>query len=456
MTRARGILLALALAAAVGCDGLQRPESRAMERPNVLLIVTDDQRKDGTLQAMPTTRRLFERHGVVYENAVATTPTCCPSRASLFTGRYAHNHGVLTSEDGQFRHLDHDATIQRYLSDAGYTTAIFGKFLNDWALRTPPHFDRYALPKHEDVRMFRGGRWNVNGKIRTVARYTTDFIADMGADFISEAESTDTRPWFLVLTVPAPHKPYLPAPRHRDASVEPLEITPAMTEEDRGDKPPYVSKKRVTLEWIRDVRSDQLRSLMSVDDLVARMFENLRDNEEENTLAFFLSDNGYLWGEHGVNGKRYPYMPSVKVPLLARWPGRIEPRRSEALVGIIDIAPTVLEAARVTPEQELDGWSLLGDHRREHILLEYWSRSRRPDADWASLLTTSYQYIETYGSRRSAPAFYEYYDLERDPYQLENRYVSGDGSRLPDRSELSATLAADSRCAGTSGAHACP
>lgn len=111
-------------------------------RPNILLIVTDDQRADA-LGYMPATKRLFRKGGTTYAEAYSTTPLCCPSRASIMTGRYVHNHGVLRNEDAAA--LDHDTTLQAYLQKAGYQTALSGKFLNSWPLaEAPPFFDRWV------------------------------------------------------------------------------------------------------------------------------------------------------------------------------------------------------------------------------------------------------------------------------------------------------------------------
>ena len=398
---------------------------------------------------MPETKRLFAEQGVTFTDAYATTPTCCPSRATLFSGRYAHNHGVLTSEGRSYKALDHETTVQRYLQDAGYTTALMGKFLNNWHLRTPPYFDHYVIPKYAGRRMYRGNTWSVDGRVVEKKDYTTDFLARRAVRFINSAEG-QSEPWFLVINVPAPHKPYLPAGRHRERPVSELVMNPAMTETDRSDKPPYVSEKEVSLDFIREVRALQLRTLLSVDELVADVFGALGEKANE-TLSIFLSDNGYIWGEHGVNGKRYPYSASVRVPLLLRWPEQVQAGEDARLVGVLDIAPTLLEAAGVSESAEMDGWSLLGSHKRDRILLEYWSRANRPDADWASFLTHSYQYIETYDE--GAETFYEYYDLQKDPYQLENMFTA-EGQL--DRGALAARLAADKVCSGTSGPTACP
>jgi arylsulfatase A-like enzyme len=143
---------------------MRRYATGAARGPNILIIVTDDQRA-GTLGVMPQTRRWFQQQGTTYTNAFATTPLCCPSRSSILTGRYAHNHGVLKNFMGG--RLDHATTIERRLDQAGYTTGIAGKFLNSWKPEDdPPNFDRWAIfNPHIDPGYF-NSRFNVNGKYK--------------------------------------------------------------------------------------------------------------------------------------------------------------------------------------------------------------------------------------------------------------------------------------------------
>jgi arylsulfatase A-like enzyme len=182
-------------------------------------------------------------------------------------------------------------------------------------------------------------------------------------------------------------------------------------------------------------------------------------------LIFFLSDNGFLWGEHGLTRKAAPYTPSVQIPFLMRPPGGIPPLEDQRLVANIDIAPTVLQTAGVlTTEPAMDGRSLLSDNARDRILLEYYDESNAPRKrfqapSWASLRTASYQYVEYYGTNGSTVNFREYYDLDQDPYQLVNLLGDDDTSNDPDPVTLlllSQQLSRDRSCTGTSGPQACP
>jgi arylsulfatase A-like enzyme len=424
----------------------------AARRPNVLIIMTDDQRA-GTIKYMPRTRRWFKRAGTSFINAYSTTPLCCPSRTSIFTGRYAHNHGVknnhLTDE------LEQKSTLQRYLKEAGYRTALFGKYLNSWAVTwDPPYFDAWATWSRGGGHYY-NNQWNVRGRVKTIKKYSTDFIKRRAVRFLERAERDDRRPWLLYLTPVAPHRPFTPEPDYARARVPVWKSNPAVSERDKRDKPPYVQQKRVRLKRVEQIRRQQLRTLMSVDELVGRVFGLLkRQNEKRRTVAFFLSDNGYLWGEHGLalnTGKRPPYVPSVRIPMVVRWPGRVgASKTTRRLVANIDVAPTVLDAANVEPSSRwpLDGRSLLGGGARRRLLLEYWvDVGRTPE--WAATQTAAYQYIEYYEEDGTTVAFREYYDLAGDRWELRNLLADrGDGND-PDVDELSERLDEDRGCEGS-------
>jgi arylsulfatase A-like enzyme len=422
--------------------------------PNILLIVTDDQRAEGTLDVMPKTRYWFEQGGTRFSNAFATTPLCCPGRASLFSGRYAHNHGVRTN--GEFRvvaELDQRSTIQRYLQEAGYRTALMGKFFYSWNLSLrPPFVDDWAL--------FRAGYndifFRVNGQGQRVS-YSTDFISERSVDFLHKTEEHDKQPWFLYIGTHAPHLSPQPAPAYEQAAVPPWTGDPAVFEADRTDKAPWVATYNPPygdiFAGVQSIRERQLRTLMSVDDLVGNVFDTVEAlGEGQNTIAVFLSDNGYMWGDHSLGAeKRFPYTPSVQIPLFIRWPGHIaagaiDPR----LAANVDVAPTVLGAARLSadPKFRLDGRSLLAPQVRDRLLLEYW---RSPDGGpppWASIRTGTYQYIEWYSDEGGALTFREFYDLVADPWQLQNLLADADPANDPDVASLSAQLASDRACAG--------
>ena len=441
------VLVALALSMPIEAD-VARGQTGASSPPNILVILTDDQRRDETMQMMPATRRIFGRRGTRFRHAFATTPLCCPSRASLFTGRYAHNHGVL--RNGEASELDQDSTIQRYLAEAGYRNGFFGKFLIGIPTEEDPaHFHDWATTKG---RAYTDGLWNVQGEVSKVDMYSTDFIAAKSLGFLDSTETEDARPWFLLITPHAPHEPAPHPPRHDGVPLPEWEPNPAMLERDRKDKPPYVRKRQVTLRSQKVVRRRQLRSLPAVDELTGAVFKKMAElDEDDTTLAFFLSDNGMLWGEHGIRRKRHAYTQSVEVPLYARWPGVIAAGVTDKrIVGVLDVPVTIMDAAGIEPSgPPMDGLSMLVEESRDRILLEFFREQGVPA--WVSVRTHRYQYVEYYRSDGTI-SFREYYDLKGDPWQLVNLLHDGDPDNNPDTTRAQARLRSDRHCSGA----ACP
>jgi arylsulfatase A-like enzyme len=415
-------------------------------RPNVLIIVTDDQPLAGTMDVMPKTREWFATAGTTYTRAYVTTPLCCPSRASIMTGLYTHNHGVQVDMHGDAELLDQSLTMQRALREAGYTTGYFGKYLNGWPLSVdPPHFDSWSIFDNSSPHGYRNGPWNDQGRRRKIRRYSTTYLGEQAASFI-RAGSERRNPWMLYVATAAPHKPYEAERRYTGAAVPDFDVP---EEADLRDKPPFVRRLRVPAKRGEEVRLGQMRTLMSVDDMVGRIRRTLEaTGEAGNTMVFFLSDNGYLWGHHTLVGKMTPYTPSIAVPFMAAWPGEIGRGDTDGrLVTNLDIAPTVYDAARIRHHPALDGDSLLEASTRKRILFEFWAAYGRPS--WSSLVTKEYQYVE-YTDDRDRVTFREYYDLVTDPEQMENLLGDDDPSNDPDVERLRSRLARDRRCAGAS------
>jgi arylsulfatase A-like enzyme len=420
---------------------------------------------------MPATRRLFARRGTTFTNGFVTTPLCCPSRSTILTGRYAHNTGVHTNSDAL--RLDQGTTIERYLHDAGYQTGIVGKFLNSWPLdRDPPYFDRWAILHYGYLHTV----WNVQGDPRTVDEYSTRFIADRAVGDLRAFEAHEGTPWFLYVATTAPHDPWIPEARYAHAPVPPLVKNPAMRERDLSDKPGWLRRSPHLPDAVVTATHDgQLRTLMSVDDLVARVFRTLDQlGETRTTLAVFMSDNGFLWGDHGLagkrageiesgvrrsSGKRFPYPASIRVPFLLRWPRHVRAGATDSrFVANVDLTPTFLDAAGIPPDQgvPLDGRSLLSHHTRDRLFFEYYrdrQYSRVPS--WDSIRTRAFQFVEYFG-RGGKVTFREYYDLERDPFELNNLLHDGDPANDPDVQRLASEVRTEMRCAGANGAGACP
>lgn len=447
-----GKVVALALAAALGvaCQGARpaAPRRQEVERPpNILLVITDDQRATASMQALPAVRRLFGREGRTFTNAFATTPLCCPSRASIVSGKYAHNHGVHTNDDGM--DLDADATIQRHLQQAGYRTAVVGKYLNRWDPQVNPrHFDKWAIWLRG---IYRHSSWNLNGRAHRPDGYTTSLMTGFATDFLRAFEKDDDAPWYLWLGPNAPHSPYAAEHRYKGAKTRGWDGSPATRDRDVSDEPPFVARSQNSPEYAAKIRRKQLRTLYSVDDQVTQVFDLLRQlGEEEDTLAIFMSDNGFLWGEHGIVGKRFAYTQSIQIPLMMRWAGHVEPGSvDDRLVANLDLAPTLLEAAGVVPPEGLDGSSLLGEEARDRLLIEQWGDEETYVPTLASLRTGDYQYVEYYGQGGRVVSR-QYYDLAADPWQRRNLLGDSDPGNDPEVGPLSRRLARDRRCAGAS------
>jgi arylsulfatase A-like enzyme len=432
----------------------------ATSRPNVLLIVTDDQRAG--FSVMPKAREWLKRGGTNFTRAFVTTPLCCPSRTSIFTGRYTHNHHVF-SNDGEGGNLVQQSTLQYYLQRAGYETAMYGKYLNRWDIsQPPPFFDHFAMNTTSSV--YDHGIWNVDGTVKTIAEYNTTYISDNAQRFLNHAGSK--RPWFLYLALAAPHDPYVAEPKYRHARTPHWKGDPAVLETDRSDKPPFVQKQHAGLIYGQKIRRTQFRTLMSVDDMISKLAVTLRNlGEERNTLVIFISDNGLMRGEHGLVGKKVPYEQSIKVPFMARWPGHLEANATDdRLVANIDIAPTVLQAAGLIPNPAypLDGRSILGTtSNRNRLLMEHFPGKIDPSGstweNWASTRTKTYKYTEYYQPDGTTVKFREYYDLRRDPWELHNLLGDSHHSNDPDDvGAISEQLAQDRACIGTAGIGACP
>ena len=448
-----GVAIVLAIGACTtpggeGGPGPTRTTPVPPERPNILLVVTDDMRPDG-LNAMPFTVRWLIDGGRTYTNAYATTPLCCPSRASIFTGRYAHNHGVLKNQDSH--DLDASTTIQAHLqSEAGYRTGIVGKYLNSWTVaEDPPHFDRWASYSGR----YYGKPFNIDGATTWTDDYSTYHMARRATEVMDAFETDDDDPWFLYVATVAPHSPFTVAPQYKGASVPILDRDagrpPSLNERDLSDKPDF-PRRSFSLEDPAQLRRKTWRTLLSVDDLMRKLRASLeRLDEAADTLVIFTSDQGLLQGEHDLFAKRLPYTEAIKVPLLVHWPGHVGQDSDDRLVANIDIAPTLMEVAGVVPDQPTDGRSLLSEGKRAELLIEQLENRRVGLPDWRSLRTPDFQYVEYYAPDGSRVIAREYYNLQKDPWQLRNLLGDDDPSNDPYIDALAGRIEELRDCAGS-------
>ena len=466
--------------------------ANGVERPNIIVVMTDDQRADD-LFVMKRTRRQLLKRGTTFENSFATMPVCCPSRASLLTGQYAHNHGVtsnLAVTGGGFLGFQDEGALPQALQQAGFRTAWIGKYLNGYEdrARKKPSFKPAGWSKWFASIKSKMYDWvlNRNGRLQRFKRrtsdYQTDVLARIASRFIRTSATRD-KPFFMTVAPLAPHgesdrqgmRNPRPARRHRGA-LQGLtwDAPPSFNEEDLSDKPSFLQKAPLSPEAagrFATIRRNRLESLLAVDDLIGGLFAALRETGElDRTYVVFTSDNGLLLGEHRRGGKRVLFEETARVPLVVRGPGVPAGVSREQLAANIDIAPTLLDAAGVEPLRAPDGASLLplaadpGVAANRELLLSHNSAAIRgatfPEPwNTEALRTPGHVYAEhAVGDGRE----YELYDVGPDspgydPFQLENLLdpqtgkprVEGDQQAIRDlRDTLAGRLAALRGCAG--------
>lgn len=395
-----------------GCYSPLQPD----KRPNFLIIVTDDQRYD-TMSYMPQTQSLIFDQGVTFSNGFVTTSLCCPSRASILTGMYAHNHHVNTNEEPL-----RIKTVMAYLHDNGYYTGLVGKYLNSWKGAPLPEYD-YWVSYFGGETNYYDARLNVNGKW---TRYETDYVTyvlgDYAIDFLKKA-TQQKHPFVLYYAPNAPHAPTTPA--HEDEQLLqnlPPYRPPSFNEADVSGKPAWwQARPLLTPDEIAAVdkfRRDQLLTLIALDRTIGKVMAELKSTGQlDNTVIIFLSDNGMFWGEHRMEETKYSYYEEAShVPFALRYPPLVQkPYTESGVVGNIDIAPTLYDLAGIPTPPGVDGMSLAkllkhDGNWREGILLEGWPGR----GNYTAVRTQNYVYAETEGD------IPEFYNLQLDPFEMKN------------------------------------
>ncbi len=465
--------LCAVLLAAPSAGGPPSATAQADPRPNVVVLMTDDQTLR-SMRALPRTRTLIGDQGARFANSFVSNPRCCPSRATFLTGQYSHNNGVFTNGPpiGGWQRLRGTSNwLPTWLQAAGYRTVHTGKFLNHYGVddprEVPPGWDEWYGTIDPTTYRYYGYTVNENGELRAYGRdrdprfYSTDFTARRSVGIV-ERLAPSSQPFFLSVAFLAPHTggPHEPgdpaavgtpaiAERHRGAFASlPLPRGGAFDEADVSDKPPFLRRPRLTPRAVAEIEAlyrQRLESLLAVDEAVEQIVAALRRSGElDDTLLVFTSDNGYMAGEHRLpHGKAKAYDPSIRVPLMIRGPGVPAGSQPQQLVVNADLAPTILDAARATAGRVLDGRSLLPLTRDpalgadRPLLVEV--------AKGAGMLTTA---IRTrrwlYAEHANGSA--ELYDMAADPHQL--RSLHADPAQAPVRLRLARQLAALRTCAG--------
>jgi N-acetylglucosamine-6-sulfatase len=422
----------LSVVALVAASAIPSPASPPDRRPNVILVVTDDQSFD-TLpsDAMPwLTERLREPGWTSFPKAFASTPICCPARATLLTGRYSFHTGVRTNLDGAA--LDETETLAVWLDDAGYTTALVGKYLNRYPYDRGPYVPRgwdrwYAKRNTELATTYRDFPVVDQGVPKTVlGAYATDALAAQAAAFVRAAPTGN--PFFLLFAPSAPHQPWTPAARHVGALATPA-VLQRPIDVDRAPHwvralPPIDAVQAERLAVARDLARE---SLLAVDEALEEIVNEVEARGQlERTIILVLTDNGFSFGEHRWVGKGCPYEACVRTPILVHVPDTIG-GVDETLVSNVDVAPTIAEltGTAIPVGFATDGISLADAIRggtqpaRDGVLLTYAGDESVPG--WWAVRTQRWKLI-TY-----TDGFRELYDLARDPAELRN--VADDTSR---------------------------
>ncbi len=416
--------------------------------PNILIVLTDDQRAD-TLPAVTGPRGMPwlqsqltdpSQPWVRFSNAFLETPLCCPSRASILTGLTSVHTGVRSNADGI--DLDERSTLATWLDDAGYTTGLIGKYMNGYPWDRGPYvpagWDRFVAKRNASLATtYYGYRLIDQGVPQYVAEssggYATSYLADEALSFLRAAPAD--RPWFLVFSPPAPHAPWIASPGDREAFAGQPVAGPSVDElNDVRGKPAWVQDLPPISPSQRDRFLAQQRhareTLLTVDRAMRSMTELVAARGElDRTLIVFLTDNGFSFGEHRWVGKRCPYDPCVRTPLVIRSPWAAHADVDDVVLNV-DLAPTFLDlisSFAPVAEPSLDGVSLRPyvDRRangpppdRPGVLLQYAGDVQLPP--WASVRTRELVYIE------NADGSIELYDLaglvdRADPEELVNR-----------------------------------
>ena len=449
--RAALALVALAVVA-TGCprdDRLPAPRVDGELPPNVILVVTDDQTTasmQGDPPAMPwLTAKLAEPGWTTFTNAVVTTPLCCPSRATILTGRYASHTGVRTNRDAA--ELDTTDTLATWLHDTGYHTGLIGKYLNGYPSDdppgVPPGWDRwFAKLNAADATVYYGYDVVDDGERRTVGRdpgdYSTDLLAAEAHAFVADAPAD--RPFFLYLAPSAPHEPAEPAPRHASlldgGSPSPIADAELTMMNDVRDGPAWIhgldAIDATTAEALADAERRERVALRAVDDAMRELWAAVAARGDvDRTVWVFLSDNGYSFGDRRWIGKTCPWETCIHVPFVTYVPGT-HGGSSDVLVANIDVAPTIAELAR-TDGGDVDGESLVpvlrGERppQRRAVLIEWAGQQSVPA--WVGVRLADAVLI------RHADGTRELYDLAVDPDQRRNLVDVGAAAALQARAE---------------------
>ena len=443
------------LAAVAFLSPLPQGVAEEEERPNILVVLTDDHRWDALgflghpFLKTPNLDRIAVE-GINFANAFVTTSLCSPSRASILTGLYAHNHGVVDNYNPLQEGL---VFFPEYLQEAGYETAFIGKWHMGGEIDDPqPGFDHWlsfkgqgvyfddpadAKVKGRYVPQAENHGFNIDGERRPQQKYITDELTEYALEWLNGRDGE--KPWLLYVSHKAVHADFLPANRHAFAYQEQPWTAPEtwFSHPDKfQDVPMWVRNQRNSRHGVEFAYYTNLdlgtyyrrycETLLAVDETTGDLMSALEKRGElDDTVILYLGDNGFLFGEHGLIDKRCAYEDSIRIPMLMRAP-MFSPeggRTVEEVVANIDVAPTLLDAAGLPTPDHMNGRSFLplvkGDPTewRDYLLYEYyWERNYPQTPTMHALRGDRFKYIRYHGIWDVD----ELYDLEKDPEETTN------------------------------------
>jgi len=474
---------ALTAVAGAGTPATAQGGSGDPPQPNVIVVMTDDQTQ-ASMALMPNVQADLVAAGANFANSFTNWSLCCPSRATFYSGQYAHNHGVLGNAppDGGFTRFNDSNALPVWLQAAGYRTIHIGKYLNGYGqdandpAYVPPGWNEWSAATAGTTQSVYDYVINRNGSLVNYGAAPAEFKQDVFSDLAVEAIARNAPggPFFLGLMYTAPHSggpnpnpnpptncgtSAKPAPRHAGAfDSAPLPQPPSFNEADVSDKPAAIqAQAQFTPAQINTIQRRyrcRLESLLSVDDGVGRIVDALEAaGELDQTMIVFTSDNGFFAGEHRIaGGKNRVYEEAMRVPLAIRGPGVPAGVTIDDLAINADLAPTVADAAAATPGLASDGRSLLpsAEHpdrlRGRELLFEKGDVVDDDDdgvpqtGTFAAVRTDRYVYVQNLTGE------IELYDLELDPGQLQNQAANPSFDAV--EAALAARLATLRSCAG--------
>lgn len=446
------ILSLILILSIVSESGFSQKDNKPM---NIIFILSDDHRYDfmGFTGAVPGLETpgmdRMAKEGVRVTNAFVTTSLCSPSRASILTGQYAHTHTVVDNSAPMPANL---MFFPQYLQQKGYKTAFMGKWhMGNNGDEPQKGFDEWV--SFADQGKYFGNLLNINGKREQMPadNYITDELTNRALGWMN---SVKEKPFFLYLSHKGVHAEFMPAPRHAgkyknlpivspqsmyltvtDSSKQFGAVTPPKTSVNYKDIPRWVREQRYSWHGVDYMYHGQipfdefyhlyLETLLSVDESIQSVMKWVEDKGlKDNTMIVYMGDNGFLFGEHGLIDKRNAYEESMRVPMLVWAPGMVKANSVlTQMILNIDLAPTFLELAGITKPSQMQGQSFLPLLKGESIAWRdkvfyeyYWEQAFPQTPTTFAVRTDKYKYIAYNGIWD----INELYDLEKDPYEMNN------------------------------------